>query len=718
MSIDYEMKVSKGELSQMKWEALPNDLDPKAVKRCSCCGETLAREYFDEDEYVIAEDGNRYVTKEEKECKLCKALKRKGSYTLHLDTSILSKFSEEQIQEFSESFSEAMENTDIDVRTFICLYTSFSNFLRYTWYHLGLPEPTDAQIHFCDYLQYRDDHTIINAFRGIGKSWITSAFVVWKLWLNIELKILVVSASKERADSFSIFTKRLISELPILHELIPNGERQSNKSFDVGGVAPAHAPSVKSAGITGQITGSRADIIIADDVEVIDNSNTEDAREKLIAKCKDFVSILTTNPKARILFLGTPQTEESIYDKLAEMGYNKFIIPARYPEKIEKYKGYLADFIVNNLKGNPDLVGKSTDPKRFSDDELLKRELMIGASTFALQFQLDTELSDADRYPLKTSDLIIYDLNPFKAPTNISYASGKYQMIKDIPNLGFSGDRYYEAGFIEEPLISYEFKMMVIDPSGRGKDETTYAILGVSNGKVFLIDWGGFQGEGYSDGVLKALADKLKTNMVSFCLIEDNFGDGMFSKLFSPVIRKLNHKCAVEDIKATTNKENRIIDILEPVMNQHRLIVNREVLRQETDWVFKDKQENTKYSLIYQLTHISRMKGCLKHDDRLDALAWGVYYLMAWLNKDVELAVKEAKERKDKEETDELIAIYGSYMIPANKPEPSARSRQLARGGARNSRHSNITQMKPKEYKSSYKIVFEDFDKSKIIRHA
>ena len=296
MSIDYEMKVSKGELSQMKWEALPNDLDPKAVKRCSCCGETLAREYFDDDEYVIAEDGNRYITKEEKECRLCKALKRKGSYTLHLDTSILSKFSEEQIQEFSESFSEAMENTDIDVRTFICLYTSFSNFLRYTWYHLGLPEPTDAQIHFCDYLQYRDDHTIINAFRGIGKSWITSAFVVWKLWLNIELKILVVSASKERADSFSIFTKRLISELPILHELIPNGERQSNKSFDVGGVAPAHAPSVKSAGITGQITGSRADIIIADDVEVIDNSNTEDAREKLIAKCKDFVSILTTNP--------------------------------------------------------------------------------------------------------------------------------------------------------------------------------------------------------------------------------------------------------------------------------------------------------------------------------------------------------------------------------------------------------------------------------------
>jgi len=239
MADKYEMIISKGELSQMKWEALPNDLDSKAVRRCACCGETLALEYFDDDLFVTMEDGSKYITNTEVECKLCKAIKRRGDYELWLDTSLLNEYTEERLQELSVEYTEALENTDVDIKTFICLYGSFSNFLRYTWNHLGLPEPTEAQLHFCNYLQYNDEHTIINAFRGIGKSWITSAFVVWKLWRDIELKILVVSASKERADSFSIFTKRLISELPILHELIPNGERQSNKSFDVGGVAPA-----------------------------------------------------------------------------------------------------------------------------------------------------------------------------------------------------------------------------------------------------------------------------------------------------------------------------------------------------------------------------------------------------------------------------------------------------------------------------------------------
>ncbi|MRT44643.1 DNA maturase B, partial [Xylella fastidiosa subsp. multiplex] len=69
---------------------------------------------------------------------------------------------------------------------------------------------------------------ILQAFRGIGKSFITCAFVVWTLWRDPQLKILIVSASKERADANSIFIKNIIDLLPFLAELKPRpGQRDS-----------------------------------------------------------------------------------------------------------------------------------------------------------------------------------------------------------------------------------------------------------------------------------------------------------------------------------------------------------------------------------------------------------------------------------------------------------------------------------------------------------
>ena len=67
-----------------------------------------------------------------------------------------------------------------------------------------------------EYVQSGPKRSIIQAFRGVGKSYITSAFVCHQLLLNPELKFLVVSASKARADDFSTFTLRLIAEIPIL----------------------------------------------------------------------------------------------------------------------------------------------------------------------------------------------------------------------------------------------------------------------------------------------------------------------------------------------------------------------------------------------------------------------------------------------------------------------------------------------------------------------
>ena len=142
----------------------------------------------------------------------------------------------------------------------------FRTFLVMVWRHLNLPDPTPIQLDFANYLQSGPRRTVNEAFRGVGKSWIAAAFVVWKLRINPNLKFMILSASKDRADNFTTFCLRLITEIPILQCLMPKADQRCSKlSFDVGPAKADHAPSVTSKGIFSQITGGRADIIIADD---------------------------------------------------------------------------------------------------------------------------------------------------------------------------------------------------------------------------------------------------------------------------------------------------------------------------------------------------------------------------------------------------------------------------------------------------------------------
>ena len=169
----------------------------------------------------------------------------------------------------------------------------FKLFLQALWEELDLPSPTRAQYAIADYLQNGPKRLQIQAFRGVGKSWITGAFVLWTLFNDNERKIMIISASKERADNMSIFLQKLIIETPWLNYLRPKSDdsRWSRISFDVN-CSPHQAPSVKSVGITGQLTGSRADLMILDDVEVPGNSMTELMREKLLQLCTEAEAIL------------------------------------------------------------------------------------------------------------------------------------------------------------------------------------------------------------------------------------------------------------------------------------------------------------------------------------------------------------------------------------------------------------------------------------------
>lgn len=500
----------------------------------------------------------------------------------------------------------------------------FKLFVWKVWKHLFLPEPTIVQRDICDFLQYGDKRSLIIAFRGVGKSWLTSAFVCWKIWKNPQEKFLVVSASKSRSDDFSSFTQQLIREMTILNHLMPRrDQRQSKLAFDVAPAVASHAPTVKSVGVFGQMTGSRATHIVCDDGESAMNSMTQDRRDKLLKTLTEFEAILS--PGGRISYLGTPQSEESIYNKLRGRGYTARIWPARVPddETIEGYNGALAPLIQKMVDdGVP--VGTPTDPARFDEQDLLDREASYGRTGFALQFMLDTRLSDALRYPLKTSDIIVSNVGIEKAPASIQYGSGSEQLVSNLSNPGFSGDRWYQPMYYDkENWRDYELKAMVIDPSGRGKDETAYAVGLQLNGNIWIPEVDGSKSfcpdivSGYDDQVLTYLAKKAKQYKVHDIIVEDNFGDGMFTKIFKPILFKY-HKCNIEEVKNHLQKETRIIDTLEPVLNSHRLIFDKKVIVHDLHTM---ETLGQKYALFYQMTRLTKDRGALKQDDRLDSLA-------------------------------------------------------------------------------------------------
>ena len=517
-------------------------------------------------------------------------------------------------------------------------------FAYIVWKHLNLPEPTRVQYDIAQYLQHGPRRSVIEAFRGVGKSWLTSAFVCWLLLNNPQLKILVVSASKERADAFSNFVKRLIHEIPALQHLAPQaGQRDSVIAFDVGPATPDHSPSVKSVGITGQITGSRADVLIADDVEVPNNSATQMMRDKLSEAVKEFDAIL--KPGGRIIYLGTPQTEMSLYNQLPERGYEVRIWPALYPElnQVIKYQGRLAPMITLALEQDASQVSMPTDPKRFSEEDLMERRASYGKAGFALQFQLDTSLSDADRYPLKVGDLIVQNLNPTMGHLKVAWAAAPELTINDLPNVALTGDRYYRPMWHSDEMNEYTGAVMSIDPSGRGKDETGYAVVKALAGNLFVTAAGGISG-GYEESTLEALAKIAKANQVKYIIIEANFGDGMFTQLIKPILTRI-YPCTVEEVKHSTQKEARIIDTLEPVMTGHRLIVDQRVIQKDFDTA-----PDVKYSLFYQMTRLTRDRGALIHDDRLDALAIAVAYWTETMARDNNKAVDDIKSQAmDKE---------------------------------------------------------------------
>ena len=174
------------------------------------------------------------------------------------------------------------------------------------------------------------------------------------------------------------------------------------------------------------------------------------------------------------------------------------------------------------------------------------------------------------------------------------------------------------------------------------------------NSQLFVLEAGGFSG-GYEEETLKALSALAKKQNVKKVIIESNFGDGMYTSLLKPVMAKI-YPVEIEEVRHSIQKERRIIDTIEPVLSSHRLVVDRRIIEhdfQSTQHLPPEKA--LKYQLFYQLSRITRQKGSLVHDDRLDVLSMAIGYWAEQMASDRDRLIKEAKNIKLRDELENFM---------------------------------------------------------------
>jgi hypothetical protein len=501
----------------------------------------------------------------------------------------------------------------------------FRNHLYFCFKHLGLGEPTKIQYELAREIQEGASDAIIAAGRGTGKSTITACLASWEWLKDPNLTFLVLSNTQGKAIDFVSQARKILSVVPYCQYMVPRDVDKDNAlGFNLA-VRTKFTQDLNCAarGITGQITGLHADRVVLDDIEIAGKNETPVGKETLLKKLAELESI--RNKDSRVIFLGTPHYQDSVYNVLKE-SYPMIKYPAEMPDTdVPAEVEDVAPWVLG-LDIEP---GEATQPERFNKDELASRRAKIGPSHYALQYKLVTTLADSDRYPLKLRDLLVMDLDPEIGPDKLVW-QGQNPM-KDIPNFGISGDYICDPMFVSNTYLPYQHMHLCIDPSGRGSDETGVCIASVLSGTTFIHELLGIPG-GYDDATLNKIAKLINEYEIPLVRVESNFGDGLFTKVLTAYLMKNCNKVGIEEYRVKGQKELRIIETLEPVMAMHRLVMARKVIKDQTNQM--------------QLTRLHKSRGALKHDDRVDVLAAAVEFYKSHMSSDTEKASEDLKKKE------------------------------------------------------------------------
>lgn len=533
----------------------------------------------------------------------------------------------------------------------------------------------DIERDILHFVQHGPTKQGVLAPRGFGKTHLVTAGVTcWDLFLDPDHKIMIVSKSEGEAKKTVRLIRDWIEYVPFLKHLRPDlrssrlrQARDTTTHFDVGPSSESRDPSVIAKGIDGQITGTRAHRVVADDIETSENAATLESRTILEGKTNEFTAICSYGDR-RINYVGTFHHEESVYLKEMSRGVTFRTWPELYPTPDEQRRiPTLAPLIADRIASGA-RPGDIVAPYRIKQDFVAERRAR-GATWYAMQAMLIADLGDTLRYPLRLSDFIMFDgCGPTarKCPISIQWGmtdgNARNTAISDIPCYGFTGDAIRRPILHSSDEAPYAGTKMWIDPAKgyAGGDKIGVAISSYGFGRIYLRHVEGITAGALHDSLMK-IAQLARSFRVSEIHVEDFGLQENLAFLLEPIIRSIyvepaghpdfpdGWKCNVAATRPPSGqglyKESRIIGALEGPLNQHRIVISRQVASSEP--------------FQRQLTRITRQRECLPHDDELEAAAMAVWLWQDTLNIDPDKAADNAREIAVDEERRKLMAECG-----------------------------------------------------------
>lgn len=561
----------------------------------------------------------------------------------------------EQTKEFNKAPRSISQEQRVELSLMLgAVFKRFRDFAYLGMRFLGF-ELTDMQADIADFMQYGPRKKMVMAQRGEAKSTLAALYTVWNLIQDQRCRALIVSGGEQQASEVATLVIRLIEHWHLLCWLKADpsrGDRTSYTAYDVHcDLKPLDkSPSVACVGVTASLQGKRADLLIPDDIETTKNGLTQTERAKLLMVSKDFAAICT---HGQTLYLGTPQTKDSIYKTLPARGFEVRVWCGRIPslEMQEKYGETLAPYVLALVDagfkrtgfGVDGTLGQSTDTGRYSEEDLIEKELDFGPEGFQLQYMLDTSLLDAMRTKIKLSDLIVYGGDTQYAPDTFMWASDRRNLYNEVESV--PSEKLYMPNATGTEMVPYKHKLMVVDPAGCGGDELSYAAGGAASSYIHCFSTGGFQGGVSTENIDKVL-DMAVDMDIPDILIESNMGHGTVEMLFANRLAERQIAgIGVRGVYNTSQKERRIIDTISPVTRRHRLVVHYRAIEDDTATCMPySRDKRWLYSALQQLANITYERGCLAKDDRVDALSMLVSELNGHLVEDESKAAEKARE--------------------------------------------------------------------------
>lgn len=471
---------------------------------------------------------------------------------------------------------------------------------------------------------------MVQAQRGQAKRTVCAIALVWDLIQYPHHRNAIVMPQEQLAKDLMHLVRRLFKTLPELTPFLPDkraGDRDSTMAMDLHHSLKGvdKSPSLAPISVEAILQGRRTDLTILDDIESASRSLTAEGRAKLLSKALDFYAIC----EYRIVWLGTPQSMDSMYFELPAKGVKVRVWPGRFPtdEELEFYGDTIAPWILEKIRKNPSLQtgggldgtrGQCTCPELKGEEEHKALELK-GKEWYELQYMLNATLSDAHRKALDPRDIVVVPHGE-TFPVSLTVGSGPGYIYKHA-----SGGRTYELALPSSTHTSHRAPIIkaYIDPAAGGnvsKDRTAFAVVGLVGGNLIVLSHGSVPG-GYDAAIMEQLAKYLIPHKPSLVVIEKNMGFGAYKEIFQPILlseaTKVGWSPGIDEDLVRVQKELRIIETLGPIMGRKSLWVTDRALREEAQYMDGIRSiDAASYSLWSQMSNITRTKGCLRHDDK------------------------------------------------------------------------------------------------------